>query len=121
MRLIDADELRKQFEDRSLEDFTHLHFIDAIDNAPTIEPETKLVANVTFNKEEVEELVEKAKADVLAQIERPQGEWIKVQGEWITDMTYKICFKCSECDGHFGYPFNFCPNCGARMQKGGAE
>ena len=38
MRLVDADELRKQFEDRSLEDFTHLHFIDAIDNAPTVEP-----------------------------------------------------------------------------------
>lgn len=37
MRLIDADELRKQFEDRSLEDFTYLHFINAIDNAPTVE------------------------------------------------------------------------------------
>lgn len=36
MRPIDADVLKKQFEDRSLEDFTHLHFIDAIDNAPTV-------------------------------------------------------------------------------------
>lgn len=31
---ISRSKLRKQFEDRSLEDFTHLHFIDAIDNAP---------------------------------------------------------------------------------------
>ena len=37
MRCIDADALKKQFEERSLEDFTHIHFIDAIDNAPTIE------------------------------------------------------------------------------------
>lgn len=37
MRLIDADALKEQFKDRSLEDFTHLHFIDAIDNAPTVE------------------------------------------------------------------------------------
>lgn len=36
-RLIDADELKEQFKDRSLEDFTNLHFIDAIDNAPTVE------------------------------------------------------------------------------------
>ena len=48
-----------------------------------------------------------------------QGEWIKAQGEWVTDTAYKIIFRCSECGGHFGYPFNFCPNCGARM--GGSE
>lgn len=51
---------------------------NCIDNAPTVEPETKLVANVTFNKEQREELVEKAKADILSQIERSQGEWIPV-------------------------------------------
>ena len=52
--------------------------IMTIDNAPTVEPETKVVANVTFNKEQLEEIVEKAKADILAQFERPQGEWIPV-------------------------------------------
>lgn len=36
-RLIDADALKEQFKDRSLEDFTHLHFIDAINNAPTVD------------------------------------------------------------------------------------
>lgn len=37
MRLIDAEALKKQFEDRTLEDFTCYHFIEAIDNAPTVE------------------------------------------------------------------------------------
>ena len=53
--------------------------------------------------------------------ERPQGKWIKAQGEWVTDTVYKICFKCSECGCHFNYPFNFCPNCGAQMVRGNAD
>jgi len=39
MRTIDADALKKQFEDRTLEDFTCYHFIEAIDNAPTLPEE----------------------------------------------------------------------------------
>lgn len=99
MRLIDADELKEnmmiafdcenatKYGNKDAEQQAHSYSTlmlyeisniveDCIDNAPTVtvEPETKVVANVTFNKEQVEELVEKAKADVLAQIERPQDE-----------------------------------------------
>lgn len=52
--------------------------IEEIDNAPTVEPEKIAVANVTLDKEQLEEIVEKAKAEVLASIDRPQGEWIPV-------------------------------------------
>ena len=55
-----------------------LAFTRIIDNFQPVEPETKLVANVTFDKEQMEELVEKAKADVLAQVERLKGEWIPI-------------------------------------------
>lgn len=55
--------------------------------------------------------------DAKKKYERPQGEWLKAQGEWVTDTAYKICFKCSECKSHFEFPFNFCPYCGASMQK----
>lgn len=77
MRPIDADKLENVFEEH--EDRRGDLDCDwriLIDNAPTIEPETKVVANVTFDKEQMEELVEKAKADILEQIERPQGEQI---------------------------------------------
>lgn len=70
---------------------------EIIDNAPTVEPETKVVANVSFNKEQLEELVEKAKANVLAQIERPLGKWkvlmVGREGKKIINITY----HCSEC------------------------
>jgi hypothetical protein len=38
MRLIDADELRKQWstDDACEHDYTHLHFLESIDSAPTI-------------------------------------------------------------------------------------
>jgi len=36
--LISREALKKQFEDRTLEDFNCYHFIKAIDNAPTVEP-----------------------------------------------------------------------------------
>ena len=123
MRLIDANALREVIETyRPVKCFTDKdtgknrmvdYCLSEIDNAPTVEPETKLVANVTFNKEEMEELVEKAKADILAQIERPQGEWKEgTQG-----------YYCSECEtiDRFYFEHNFCPNCGASMKKGGAE
>lgn len=114
MRLIDADEIIKWADD-SVSQYGNTYstdmlnmfglFKEVIVNAPTVS-ETKLVANVTFNKEEVEELVEKAKADILAQIERPQGEWI-FDGE--------DTFKCSVCNTLHCCGDNFCPNCGARM------
>lgn len=52
--------------------------------------------------------------------ERPKGEWIKwnfktfgAMGDWE--------YKCSNCEKVYGGEYNFCPNCGAQMQKGGAE
>jgi len=81
MRLIDADALKENLLGEwyvELNETIFSHVFDLIDNAPTVEPETKVVASVTFNKEQLEEMVEKAKTDILAQIERPQGEWIPV-------------------------------------------
>lgn len=120
MRLIDADELIETYEKETGYSWNAKGILECpkcfIDNAPTVEPDCKSCKqyddgynyglNIGYNK---------------GKKERPQGEWIKAQGEWVTDTVYKIGFKCSECDGHFEYPYNFCPNCGARMQKGGAE
>ena len=96
MRLIDADALRKQFEDRSLEDFTHLHFIDAIDSAPTVEDRPSgdflrcpLCGAVEAGFSEVKE-------DALS-----SGEWV-----------------CPKCKTHIiGSRGNYCPMCGKRLDE----
>lgn len=44
--------------------------------------------------------------------ERPQGEWIFVS---------RNCWKCPYCQELTNEGKNFCSNCGAEMQKGGAK
>ena len=48
--------------------------------------------------------------------QRPQGTWIFRHG--VTCGGYYKCNKCGEIERA---EKNFCPNCGAKMQKGGAE
>ena len=101
-----------------------------IDHAPTVPQDCSDCKRydfpyfeVKFDKEQMQELVDKAKAEVLASIERPQGEWI----EDVND-TYSYdhdTWECSVCHEPFtlieGTPkdnlYNFCPNCGADMRE----
>jgi RNA polymerase subunit RPABC4/transcription elongation factor Spt4 len=60
-----------------------------------------------YKKEFTEESIEKI-LDAL----RPHGKWIKhdfpdCDGFWD--------YKCSECEKVYGGEYNFCPNCGAKM------
>lgn len=38
------------------------------------------------------------------------GEW--VQGEWAT---YPEGYVCNRCSTGYAIPYNYCPNCGAKM------
>ena len=110
-RLIDADALRKQFEDRSLEDFTYLHFIDAIDDAPTVEPRTEYGTDGQAYRlfisggQVVPDMLQGWKYE-----ERPKGEWIVVSNGTTNH------YACSKC-GHAGdFQDKFCRECGADMR-----
>ena len=113
MRLIDADALKERVNrtiDYAIDEFDKGYNIGIqkavaiIDNAPTVNPEKPIFSEVWYQ-------------------ERPQGEWIM-------HITY---FECSNCKHCYDYDyaedidpitdliFNFCPDCGASMKKGGAE
>ena len=107
MRLIDADALKKQFEELHL----HPDLIELIDHAPTVAKDYD-----TGYQDGLE--------DELNDI-RPQGEWL-------TFSTNHSIIQCSECTALLNNlradifkdkigKMNFCPNCGAKMQKGGKE
>ena len=50
---------------------------------------------------------------------RPQGRWEVLPEDWREQM---VGDKCSLCGfEHFGSWFNFCPNCGAKMDKEGND
>lgn len=73
------------------------------------------VCKVTFDKEQLQEIVDKKVAEM---IERPQGEWIE-EGTEIGAFGIKYTWnKCNKCgwSSSLVIPKNFCPNCGADMR-----
>lgn len=93
---------------------------EAIDSVPSAQPKTRCVANITITDEQVKEILEKAKAEILdAQPERKKGKWI------LWNYPGEECARCSVCgeeydqmDLYIGgndYP-KFCPECGAKME-----
>ena len=121
MRLIDADELKKKFSERSYWTYTHEHgdaipigwIMSGIDHAPTVEP---------FEPDYVgaERLAARQRgyADGYRngmKIGKTLNPRIK-QGEWISRSGgYYKCDKCGEVERA---EKNYCPNCGAKMEAG---
>ena len=111
VRLIDANALKKTFENACIYGLPMNKLYGAIlkiiDNAPTVESD-----------------YEWGYSEGVHDTERPQGEWIREIHPY--DKAYRL--KCSVCgkwggltDEGYNHEFNFCPNCGADMRKGGAE
>jgi hypothetical protein len=58
------------------------------------------------------------------ELERPKGTWIRTGQSFVNPNNFRN-FCCSNClcelDEHIRIEPNFCPNCGAEMQKGSTE
>lgn len=121
MRLIDAEELKKALaKNITIWNFNVSYdgiLAEIIDNAPTVEPTFKPIAEVKFDKEQLQEIVDKAKAEILESVERPQGKWVDPQNVGANNW----CSVCGEFILHYDGICNYCPNCGAEMEKGGEE
>ena len=100
MRLIDADLIKDTISIDYYEHFTISHdtdqialidmVCDDIDESPTIDPENF----------------------------RPHGKW---EHTHTSESYYSECWKCSVCgfEDTEGYGFDYCPNCGAKMDSEG--
>lgn len=71
MRLIDADALKKDIETEWLTPQTKMAFFKIIDNAPTVEPKKEVipVCKVTFDKEQLQEIVDEKVKEIIADCE----------------------------------------------------
>ena len=116
-RLIDANALKDLFlQDHCGDNFLPKHYVIAtIDNAPTIKSAVVPVCEIKFEKEQLQECVDKAKAEVLANIERPQGEWKLIR---VADHCgIHDSFVCPFCNYEREYrKKNFCEECGADLR-----
>lgn len=113
MRLIDADDLKKAFEKvyplatNEMGGVANKRIYEIINNTPTVTPDKIQVLMKDY-------LICRCEPEI------PKGEWIKwnfktfgAMGDWE--------YKCSNCGKVYGGEYNFCPNCGAEMQKGSTE
>lgn len=91
----------------------------------TIEPKTKVIAQVTFDEEKLREIVKGAveRFKEEYEIESKRGEWVIVKEP--IEKYGEVLFDCSACGLHFyrtehrqgaKIGWNFCPNCGADMR-----
>lgn len=116
MRLIDADELKKEWGKIQT-------LATIIDNAPTVEfPEQITIkCDTEEDKQKLLSAFRNAKLKVLVEEERPTGKWIYSETEYD--------FVCSECGekpvvlNTYDTPnitdlpnYQFCRNCGAKMR-----
>ena len=87
-RLIDANALLEKIQFRR----------------PVIDTETKIVSDCV-------QIARKAIVDAptVDAVEVVHGRWV-----WVDDEECGI-YRCSCCHGAGGYPTNYCPNCGAKM------
>lgn len=121
--LISREALRKAFHER-IWHFDKSSWDEAnalIDNAPTIDPEKVLIANVNFDEDKLKEIVQTEVIDrikngelVLKEEEKPQGEWIKTN-ELIGEHFNNV-FVCNQCGARAVDKLKFCPECGADMR-----
>ena len=116
MRPIDADALREEICSWGMNDYEPSDFIDAIDEAPTVETTIENLI-ITLSVEEL-------KATTFFKVDTPSGEAISFRrektGHWIKTKFLKLR-ECSCCHVRWGMydveNFCFCPNCGAEMRK----
>lgn len=102
--LISREALKKAIEqiaqDYVDDNFFWAKLFNLIDNAPTVDALPREYHDRVLDMTVAE--LQACQANL-----RPQGKWIKRINEH---------FKCANCNQYSHLPFNFCPNCGAKMK-----
>lgn len=50
-----------------------------------------------------------------------KGKWLKAYGDHEAFGVRPFYYYCSECNKLTFFPYDFCPNCGCRMEEGDSE
>lgn len=91
---------------------------DEIEYAPTVELNESVIQAV-LNKRCMTAVANEYL--IALHDKRPHGKWIKHIDNLYPEDSTEECPFCHEEQRLVGNDDNFCPNCGAKMQKGGAK
>lgn len=110
--LISREALYNEVDTWGCNDYDKYDFLDAIDNAPTVENDKELYEKIETYKNAYR-IMSDAFENEVRKNKRPQGEWK-------LDDTEQFCY-CSNCeDTYYPRPLDpswyYCPHCGADMR-----
>jgi len=90
-----------------------------LQDLPSAQPQTKCIAKITLNEEQLRDAVEKAKHEVVTVLpQRKRGRWIKKIDIWGGIVSTTEGYNCSECHAWVDGEYSYCPWCGADMREG---
>ena len=95
-----------------LKEITMEQFAEFLNRANKAQGEYVWVENSLINIRQIEYAADGETPIIKA--ERETAHWEKYLSEGLR-------WKCSKCGSRFESPFNYCPNCGAEMDKEEAE
>ena len=98
--------------------------VDDILGLPSIEPNTKCIAQIRIDRDDMENLINEKVNEIVGKMsETKTGKWIDREYCQVDEDAYEVAI-CSECGAEvtIEYPYDsYCPNCGAKMEGGGEE
>ena len=127
--LIDRKEAIRAFDDAGF--CTHGYIVDVLEELPSAQP---AAGDDLVSRKAVKKWLERwagyIDMDIIrrmqyrvidipsTQTDRKKGRWLDSQGK---EKYVGYCAECSACGGWSEYITDFCPNCGARMDRGESE
>ena len=92
----------------------------AIKSLPSTEPKTKCIAQIKIDRDDMEDLINEKVSEMVNKMSEPRtGKWIDRSDGGRIRYSWWECCECDQCGETGSGTYNFCPNCGARME--GAE
>ena len=89
-----------------------------VQDMPSAEPKSHVIANITFDEEKLKEICANAVQEIKssAQPERKTGRWIFNQYDANPRIGNWHCSECGQITIMPHHVFNYCPHCGAKME-----
>lgn len=124
MRLIDADELKKDIMSYKTMPEIRKAICEVIDDAPTVELDESVIQEV-LNKRCMTAVANEFL--IALQLKTLRGRWDEIREPFGWDDI--LSARCSVCGESYPYPedtgfndivemFKYCPNCGSKMEAG---
>ena len=107
-RTIDADKLMDWFKEHNpFDEFPAEYICKIINEQPTVQPQTKCIAKITLNKEQIQDAVEKAKREILAELPRwtPVSKCPPEENMWTICQNNAGAMMIGKYDIEFGWMF----------------